>query len=66
LLIFGEYGAIGFVISAKSIIRFPEINKQDEGDKKLPDKKAEYYLIGTLLSMVSTFLVATLLGLISS
>ncbi len=39
--VFGQYGAIGFVLTAKSIARY----------KQLEDKKfAEKYLIGTLLS----------------
>lgn len=59
LLLNGQYTAIAFVIAAKSVARFPEIN---EGDKR---SLAEYYLIGTLLSMVSVFTVTILLGLVA-
>ena len=42
LLVFiGQAGAIGFLVAAKSILRFEEARKQ---------KHAEYVLIGTLLS----------------
>jgi hypothetical protein len=46
LLIFGlalggHYGAIGFVLTAKSIVRFKELENR---------QFAEYYLVGTLLS----------------
>ena len=37
----GQPGAIGFLVAAKSILRFEEAKKQ---------KLAEYVLIGTLLS----------------
>ena len=66
LLIFGQYTAIGFIITAKTIVRFPEISKNIEiSDENYNKNKsgrpanslAEYYLIGTLLSMVSTFVV---------
>ncbi len=57
LLVFGQFTAVGFVISAKSIMRFPEISKA-------ASNKAEYYLIGTLLSMASVFMTAVLLALI--
>jgi hypothetical protein len=69
LLILKAYTAIAFVISAKSIIRFPEIKKAED-DGKSEDgtnakvNKAEYFLIGTLMSMASTFLIVALLGLI--
>ncbi len=56
LLLFGQVGAVGFVIAAKAVIRFPEIR---EGQTAL----AEYYLIGTLLSMAFAFVIPILLGL---
>ena len=59
LLLKGQYTAIAFVITAKSVARFPEIGKEGEGRSQ-----AEYYLIGTLLSMVSVFTITLLLGLI--
>lgn len=54
LIIYQQYGAIAFVIAAKSLARFQDIN-----DKR---QTAEYYLIGTLLSVVSAFVVALLIG----
>ena len=38
-----QYEAIGFLIAAKSILRFSEASKGDE--------KSEYVLTGTLLSL---------------
>ncbi len=48
-VLFGQYEAVGFIIAAKSILRFAE------GDKA----KSEYVLIGTLLS----FSIAVFLGI---
>jgi len=59
LLLNNQFGAVAFVIAAKSVTRFPEISTKNEGRSQ-----AEYYLIGTLLSMVSVFSVALLLGII--
>jgi len=59
LLINNEFGAIAFVLTAKSVMRFPEIGKS-----KNASSLAEYYIIGTLLSMTSVFIVTFLLGLI--
>ena len=42
LLSMGQYAAIGFVLTAKSISRYDKITKDE--------KFAEYYLLGTLLS----------------
>src|SRR5690606_30575205 len=50
-ILLGRYEAIGFLIAAKSIFRFNEIMKDKER------KEAEYFLIGTLLSIV--FALAT-------
>lgn len=52
----GQYGAIGFLIAAKSIFRFNG-KVQSERDRKL----TEYVLIGTLLS----FTLAILVGIIA-
>lgn len=62
LLIHGQYAAISFVIAAKSIMRFPEISGETDDKSAL----AEYYLIGTLLSMTSVFVTALLLGLMAT
>jgi hypothetical protein len=40
----GQYSAIGFLIAAKSILRF------GDKDSRFPRKQSEYILIGTLLS----------------
>jgi hypothetical protein len=60
LILFGQISAIAFVIAAKSIARFPEIGKKESGGLK-----AEYYIIGTLLSFISVFAISFLLGIIS-
>ena len=55
-ILIGEFSAIGFLIAAKSIIRF--------GDKDIvhPRKQSEYILIGTLLSFCFA-LFTTLIGI---
>jgi len=47
-----QYQAIGFLVAAKSIFRFSEIQKEG-------NPKAEYFLLGTLAS----FLVAVIVGM---
>jgi len=59
LLLLNQYAAIAFVIAAKSVARFPEVSKDGAGRTL-----AEYYLIGTLLSITSVFLITLLLGLL--
>ena len=50
----GQYGAIGFLIAAKSVMRFPEKGKGDE----------EYYLVGSLLSFgLAIMMAASILAL---
>lgn len=56
-LMYQQFGAIAFILTAKSVARFKEI----ESNKEM----AEYYLIGTLLSVVSVFIIVFLLGLCS-
>ena len=51
-VLLGHYNGIGFVLAAKSILRYGEI--KSEGDRKL----AEYVIVGTLLS----FSLAVMLG----
>lgn len=53
-ILMGQYSAIGFLIAAKSIFRFPG-KLEDEKDRM----QAEYILIGTLIS----FLFAIMVGL---
>lgn len=53
----GSYAAVGFVLAAKSIFRFGELNKSN--DRSM----TEYVLIGSLLSVVITTLVGTLMSL---
>jgi len=43
LVLNGQWAALGLVVAAKSIARFPELKNQDFSD---------YYLIGTLTSLV--------------
>lgn len=44
----GEFGAMAFVLTAKSIVRFPELDRNKAGNDK---NFAEAYLIGTLASL---------------
>lgn len=53
-ILIGQYSAIGFLIAAKSIFRFGGKIDTEEGHKK-----AEYILIGTLMS----FLMAAIVGI---
>lgn len=53
LMFYGQYGAIGLVFTAKSVTRFDKIAKDENF--------AEYYLIGSLYSMIC---VLVLYGLI--
>ncbi len=47
-VLIGEYQPIGFLLAAKSILRFPEISKEPSNSRAL----AEYVIIGTMLSLV--------------
>ena len=59
LLLSNAIGTIGFVITAKLAMRIPEILiAKDETQKR---NRVEYFLIGTLLSMVCAFVVYLLL-----
>lgn len=51
LILIGQPGAIGFLVAAKSILRFEEAKEQ---------KVAEYVLIGTLLSFTLAIALTTL------
>ncbi|WP_235630778.1 hypothetical protein [Aliivibrio fischeri] len=53
----GSYSAVGFVLAAKSIFRFGELNKSN--DRSM----TEYVLIGSMLSVVITTLLGTLVSL---
>lgn len=57
LVLLGQWGALGFIIAAKSIARFKELENREF---------AEYYLVGTLTSiivaMTTGLLVRTLLA----
>ena len=55
LLIYEQFGAIGFVLTAKSVARFKEIESNQD--------IAEYYLIGTLMSMGAVIVIWAILGL---
>jgi len=52
----GQYTAIGFLIAAKSILRFREISS--DGNSPDARKEPEYVLIGTLLSLAWVVAVA--------
>jgi len=51
LVILGQYGAIALVFTAKSIARFNELKEREF---------AEYYLIGTLASILISLLIGVL------
>ena len=53
LLLFGQFASIGLVFTAKSIARFNKIAESQEF--------AEYYLIGSLFSLISVLTVYLLL-----
>ncbi|MBT0588179.1 DUF3307 domain-containing protein [Alteromonas oceanisediminis] len=53
----GNYAAVGFVLAAKSIFRFGDLNKSN--DRSM----TEYVLIGSLLSVVMTTVVGILISL---
>ena len=51
----GQYSAIGFLMAAKSVMRFPEMGQ---------GKNAEYYLVGSLLSFgLAIVMAATIIAL---
>ncbi|MCF8358288.1 MAG: DUF3307 domain-containing protein [Prolixibacteraceae bacterium] len=52
IILAGQFQAIGFLVAAKSVFRFSEIKKEG-------NPKAEYFLLGTLVS----FLVAVVVGI---
>ena len=58
------FEAIGFLIAAKSILRYGELNKTEEKKIKSTDlqKKSEYILIGTMIS----FTVGITVGLLAN
>ncbi len=55
-LLLGEYAAIGFVFTAKSITRYKRISIQKEF--------AEYYLLGTLFSILAALAVYGIIFLV--
>ena len=55
LLMYGQYSAMAFVLTAKSVARFKEIEENRAN--------AEYYLIGTLFSITCVIVICALLGL---
>lgn len=57
LVFFGQWAALGFIIAAKSIARFPEFTGQRHKDF------AEYYLIGTLTSVLVAVASGMIVGL---
>ena len=57
LVFFGQWAALGFIIAAKSIARFPEFTGRRHKDF------AEYYLIGTLTSVLVAVASGMIVGL---
>ncbi len=60
LALAGQYTTIGFLITAKSILRYREVT--DSGDSQSADtrKEPEYVLIGTLLSIAWVVAIAAM------
>ena len=57
LALLGEFGAISFVFVAKSMARFEQLKKR---------QFAEYYLLGTLLSILFALIIALIIqGLVT-
>ena len=54
-ILIGEFSSIGFLIAAKSILRFS--SKSDAQQRK----RSEYVLIGTLMSFLTAILLSVLL-----
>lgn len=54
LMSYGQYGAIGLVFTAKSVTRFDKISKEPSF--------AEYYLIGSLYSIISVLIIYGLMA----
>ena len=54
LILCDQFGAVGFVLTAKSIARFKQLEDRDFAEK---------YLVGTLTSTVIAFIVTLVLGL---
>ncbi len=54
LVLLSQYGALGLVLTAKSVARFKEMEKSSEF--------AEYYLLGTLYSTLSALVVGVALA----
>ena len=50
-ILLGQYAAIGFLIAAKSVLRYGELKATDPASADTVRKEAEYVLIGTLLSV---------------
>lgn len=49
LILFGQFGVLGFVLTAKTMARFKSLDKRPF---------AEYFILGTLLSVVLGGIVA--------
>lgn len=54
LTLAGAYTLLAAVLAAKGIVRFPEISRDDDGDR------AEYFLVGSLVSWVVALSLALL------
>lgn len=58
MVLAGQYAAIGFLITAKSILRFRDIISDGSSNSSDARKEPEYVLIGTLLSLAWVVTVA--------
>lgn len=58
MLLAGSAAGAGIIIAAKSVIRLPELRSRVQSTDGAPDEIAEYFLIGTLTSMVVAAAIA--------
>ena len=58
-IIMNQFGAVGFLIAAKSVFRFGSISNPDD------QMRAEYILIGTLISFALAIATGVLVTLVT-
>lgn len=60
----GEYSSIGFLIAAKSLLRYNDKSPDREIPSAYISKKSEYVLVGTLLSYTCVILLVLLIKMV--
>jgi hypothetical protein len=59
-VIVGQFSAIGFLIAAKSLLRYNDKNASGDVPPAYISKKSEYVLVGTLMSYTCAIIIAML------